>query len=278
MAVIAALSIGAVLGSIIPPQLPIFPLGPYELTAFDSGLSLYQTHRPTSFYTFSPFNDYFIDDQGFRNALLPVDIFEQKKYSTNITTLPTPQKIWLSLLAYLDHLPLDYTLTTDTHTVSYSTPPPELNARQFTITRVLRFKSSTPVQAQAQTLATGQNDFVIEPATRKIFNTLSPAQEPFWDIISRQNTWQVQELPPEADQSAEYVWVSESGQLAIFNPQFPGGILISAHPGQTILYSPHTRLIEVIERPAISDGQEFSMSTSITVYSRVEELLNIAQL
>jgi hypothetical protein len=269
---VSLIGIGSVVGVPLPLQFPILSFHPFELTTFDSGFALYQTQRPNAFFTLTPFNDFFIPKEGFRSALLPVDIFEQKKYSTSLQNRTIIPQVWAGIQAYLGNLPLNYSLTTTNYSVQYSTATQAEDPNRFTVVRILTFNSPKALLAQGQTLATGELDLVIEPQTRKVFSRINDDQRQWLGLLDNSRPWQEQVLPPEATQSADFVWAIETGELAVISPNMVGGVVVKAQIPQSLIYNPNTRLIEVIERTPSETQTTFQIQTHFHTFSDWSEV------
>lgn len=262
---VIAVACGAVFGGVIlPPQFPIVPFGQYQLGLFPLGFALYQHNTNGPYYSFSPFNDFYVT-QNFRSPLLESTEFQSKSFTTN-----EKQPAWSQLPLVWKNIFLtaepEYRIENTRHRTVYQA---KIVGNTLTLERNTTLKTPQAISAGGVTVQFSENDLIFEPQTNKLFNKISETDAQYASTQYQLNL-QLQQTPEDLTDPTQFTWIVESGEVVVLNPNKSGGFVIQAQPRQSILIHPNARLIEVVE-------QNSQPSNSQTIQVQIETFTDLKE-
>jgi len=215
----------------------VSPVGLMQIASFDNGISLFQNDRGT-FYAFSPFNDYYVEN-GDRTSLISFDEIEGKKYKNNLEKSKFEQlsEMFKSYFR-LDTPSLSYFASTNSF---YDT---QIIGNKLTITKKVSGIESNVENIQAFTLPFNSNDFVFD-SNSNLYTYIPDRQLHLFELIYEKT------LTPQLD---ELEIIVPSKTLYIYNTQMAGLITINASNSQTIKINRNAKLIEIEENISPNKG------------------------
>lgn len=249
-AVFIALLLASVYGVPTPPNIPVKQVGFFQLAPYDSGLALYQGMKGY-YYTFSPFNDYFVTPDGIRSSFLIREDLDKKRYTTSLN-----QPKWISIPQTIEtYFALGKPEIMFTKllggTIDYRFQ--EQGTNQFMITRRVSLPENGEIAIIGTTLPYQVEDFVFDTSGNLFSHKKTD------DIVFFSQLYNFSLRKAEITSRTSI----SSKKIYIVNPSLPGAIALERTDNQTIWLSPQEGLIEFEEKvQAVDDAP---IATSITV-------------
>jgi len=247
----------SVYGAILPSNTPVALVGAMQLSSFESGLSLFQDYRRL-YYSFSPFDDYIIDNQNNRRALITIEEIENRTYTSNANHNQA-QKIADTVEMYLLGGAPDVSFETPSMSVEYNS---HTNGNQAQITKTVTLHPSTRVQSIGSTLSYNSDDIVFD-SRENVYNYWNQNDLRILESLSQKT---FQELMNNLHEDIT------DGQIYIMNPQATFILMVKTRENQTLSINRDARLIE-IEEPAIKTDSSYHSTIDIQVFSSIKEIL-----
>lgn len=247
----------SVLGVSVPRTGPVVSVGPMQASAFDDGISLYQSYRGV-YYTVSPFNDYVITQDG-RSSYISKEAIDSKDYTVSFSTNPLitiPQVVG----AYLFNRDPSLRFTTDGEIMHYTATA---NGDELTVTSQINDQIPPDPQKLGITLAYHSDDLVFDD-TKTVYS--------FWDNTDLATFKQIYGYSLKPSQDHLMITVP-SGHIFLMNPNLSGLIEVKAEPGQQLIINRNAKLIEVVQ-PAHKDANgTYSAVLHVQTFESPREVL-----
>lgn len=252
------LMIVSLVGVVLPSKSSVEAIGTMQIAPFSAGLSLYQGYRGL-FYSFSPFNDFYIDGKNNRSALISRDEIEHQTYT--VTDNPSlPKKIFSTVTSYLGILNTSLTFHIDNgNTFAYTTSQ---KGNTLTLTSTILLPHTSGIKIIGNTL-TYQADDIIFDNQKNVYN--------FWkdtDLATFDKTYDIT-LTPKMDEI--YIPIPDK-TIYITNPNASFIIKITAGENQTLYVNRNSRLIEV-QTPAQEKNNRYKTSVTVQIFENPKEAL-----
>lgn len=224
-------------GVLLPQNTFNSPVGAMQISSFDTGISLFQNNRG-KFYTFSPFNDYFVEN-GSRASLITIDEIEAKNYQTNLDNNKF-EAIFEATKSYfrLDTPSIEFYASKN---ISYDT---KVEENKLTITKKVENSGSNGRNIQGFAIPFNSNDFVFDDKLN-LYTYIPDRQLNLFELISDKK------LNPQLEMLEITV---STKTLYIFNTQMSGVIAIKVTEGQTIKINRNTKFIEIEQEITPNNG------------------------
>lgn len=248
------LGIASLLGVVVPDNVPTRSVGSMQIAPFKNGLSLYQGNRPY-FYTFSPFNDYYVTDDGLRNTIISEGEVQEIQYKSTLRTSQA-KDITRSILSYFNAANPSIKFITDKE-AEYST---KVNGNAVTVTHDFKFRKDISVQSLGSTIPFYGIDFIYD----KEGNLYTKQSDE--DIVSFEKFYGIKLTK----KTEEFRIAIPEKSLIIVNPNVASAIVVKASDSQTMWVNRNTRMIEVEEQIIPLSG-EYRSSMNVEIYENPQE-------
>lgn len=244
----------SLLGVIVPDNTPVRSVGNMQIANFKNGLSLFQGNRQY-YYTFSPFNDYFVSTDGSRNTLISGNEAQENLYKSTFHASGI-KDIANSILSYFNATSPSIKFVTDKE-AAYSS---KVDGNTVTISRDFKLGRGISVQTLGSTMPYYGMDFIYD----KDGNLYTLQSEE--DISSFEKLYRIKL----AKKTEEFRIGIPGKSLAIVNPYVAAVMVLKANDNQTIWVNRNAKMIEVEEQvtPMLND---YSTSLKIEIYSNTQE-------
>ena len=252
--VLIFLGLASLYGVLVPDNVPLKAVGAMQLSAFKNGLSLYQANRPY-YYSFSPYNDYFLLADGNRSVFLSEEEIKDNRFTTNFHTSHL-KDIENAILAYFNGADPQITFYGENKEIEYYT---ESSNNTLTITRRAKANGDNP-QTLGMTLTYYGMDWVYD----KLGNLYAYQSDEeiasfarFYGVVLKLKTEEFRIPVPDKI-------------VVIVSPYLASIIVVRATDNQTLWVNRNTKTIEVEERVNPQDGF-YSSSLKVEVYESPRE-------
>lgn len=220
----------SLLGSRLLDITPVVSIGPMQVAAFDSGISLFQNMRGY-YYTFSPFNDYTIDSADIRSSFISYDYVKNKQYSSDLDT-SIGKKIIDTVTNYVTVSYPHVAFSSPEVHVTYTTNK-EDNA--LTVTKTV--ETQKHLKSIGNTLTFQSTDFLYD-SNHKLLSYPLYSTLPLFE--------KVYGIPLAETVRTDKINLTTK-KLALVNPSLSAVFIIKARPTQSIVIDNIHHLIEVKE-------------------------------
>lgn len=250
------LCIGATFGVLRPEHSSVSAVGPLQVAAYDNGISLFQNFRG-QFYTDSPYNDYFISENGIRTSFIDMQEIIDNSYTTSFAK-PEAERIFESVGNYLGLITPEITYYTKNKTIKYSTA---VFKNELTISRVLNLSKNTPIKKLATTLSFSSGDIIYDQ------NGTLYTYAPDTIITLFKQTYGITLTP-----SLNDLMIQIPGKaLYVYNPNVAGVLMIQAEKNQSLIINRNAKLIEVEQSVLSKTVKTYTTAIHITTFSNPKE-------
>lgn len=220
-------------------------VGPYRVEAFPSGLAVFMDTESWH-YAISPLNDYLLTDTGIRYALLTGDGFSHKLY-TNSTDRSHALQVYESITSQLDLRTPWYSFTATPYTGTYTVLK---RPNALKVTRWLKLPPDHTYTETGITFTYNPDDYVYDPSNNNLYTERTPQEMSTFHKITNTHlipiaAQQRQKLTPGQNLPRTRI---EAGSVIVTNLAYPGGLKITAEPGQTLFINPDNHSIELALR------------------------------
>lgn len=243
------LAFASVYGVIVPENIPIRPVGTMQLAPFKDGLSLFQGDTGY-YYTFSPFNDYFISPDGARSTYISQEELTNNQYNSNFK-----KNHWTDikniLEAYVGDTSPTLTFRAQRETIYTSL----IQNNKVTIKQEISKNSRIPIQVVGMTIPFRGTDIVYDD-----FGQLYTYQ-PDEDIVAFQQLYGIKLDQPTDDTRSPI----PSRKVILVNPHITGVIVVKARENQRLWINQNAKLIEV-ETLVNPNAEDYTTSIDVEVY------------
>lgn len=252
--------VGSLSGMVLPGASSQITVGPYQLAAFPSGFAIFMDSESWH-YAISPLNDYAIDSQGKRFALLSSDDFSRNNY-TNSTDDFSLFRILESAGAQLGIRTPRYSFSAKPFSATYLS---DQGKNKIKITRWLTLPQDTQFNEVGITLKFNPDDFIYEAGSKSLFTEKDVTEI---DQFSQVTGLKLVDI---ANQMRKTLGLGtnlprhpvEGKEVIIANLAYPGALKVLAEPGQVIYINPDNTSIELTH--TLSRPHTEHISTSITI-------------
>lgn len=249
--------IGASLyGVLTPDNVPVAKVGSMQLAPFKNGLSLYQGYRGY-YYIFSPFNDYFITNDGVRRTFISEKELSQKKFKSSYKSSHWDDIIQ-TVKSYLE-IPQLIISFNSKRAIGYEAEISKNSAIVKNLV-ILSDQEKTP-RILGSTMSWQASDIVFDK-TGNLYNYLL-----LKDIENFESTYGIK---LHQDLGELRVPVAD-GKIVIVNPSLSSVLVVKALPNQRMFINREWRLVEV-EQLAKTDTV-YHTSIKIEVYESPKEAI-----
>lgn len=241
--------------------IPFVCIGYFRLVPFTKGLTLYQQDQPF-FYNFSPYNDYFLNQEENYNALVTKEELMKGEFKADFGQNPIKKKLFYFLYLFGFYRP-KITFKGESQEIRYHT---EIKGNTVNIKRQIGgFSTVSKAQALGITISLDEQDFVFD----QNFRLYTKAAD-YLEVIEK--FYGIRLTPEENTEKTYSLWLEIPAQnVFIFNPNLPGVIQISANTNQKIMLNKIYHLIAVEEKGDFNDEKIESLMT-IKILDGLEEI------
>jgi hypothetical protein len=257
------LILGAGFWGIKPAYHDVFTqIGYFRMSAFPIGLSVYQQDRPF-FYNVSPFNDYYFDQNGYRNTFITKADLIYGNYQNDLD-----KKIWAGkydyFLSLADRFSPSVTFSGRAN-LKYSS---QINGGNILITREITGFPDLPQPLKTGlTLSYDCHDFVFDD--KHDLYSLKTEQE-IQSLADLTGFSLIKIEPPEGTVQPEWETIP-GNHLFVFSPAIPGVIRINMEPNQNLMINRAYCLMAVEETPQ-QNGNKITDSMSLTILDNLKQV------
>lgn len=249
------LGLVCLLGVVLPENKPVRAVDNLQLSAFKNGLSLFQADR-NFYYTFSPFNDYYVLDGGSRISIITKEEIFADKFTINPSSHLT--NLSNSLEAYFNvYLPLITFFTDKGVQIDYTT---EVAGQTLIVTNKLRLPENINPALLGTTITYNADDFVFDKEGNLYTYQSDEDINLFAKIYGVKLTYFNDEpriaLPDQA--------------IFIVNPKLSSVLLVRAGKTQTIFLNRQNKIIELEQKPD-QLTEEIISSIQVEVFEDLKE-------
>lgn len=256
LAIIALFTLG-LYGARLPTQTPEIAIDNWQVSAFSSGIAIYQHQDKNFFYTISPLNDFYIDPDNNHIPLLSTQDFEAEKFETNLK-LSQLDQIILGIKNYFIPTPISYNFK-NSHTVNYTATPDD---NSLLINKKIILDNKIQAISLGTTLNFYENDYLFTPKgdllTNKSASEINLFEQNFSLPLS------LTEVEGNRHQILEK-------KIIIHNPNLPGFLLIQA-PEESFLWVDNENKLIEIYYPIQGEGKLSINKFSITAIDSLKNL------
>lgn len=250
-------------GAVFPNPFPQQTVGPFDLASFPTGLALYQINKSPHFYSISPLDDYYLDENNDRNPILTANDFQEKRFTTK-TTSGTWEKYAYALQAYFQAVPLFYSLDGKNDLQMTA----EVHDQNIKIHKHVRIPSADKILALGNTFKLDMDDFAFDSSGVLYTNPSTELRQEFQEhygiTLTNAPTLTPPNILPIPRQKIE------SGVIIVHNPHMSGFLVIKAQPNQELWLNLQNYLIEVIEPLPTASSQVYETSMTIGVLNTLK--------
>lgn len=237
-------------GVILPKAMPVKPVASLQLTPFEDGLSLHQGDKKY-YYTFSPFNDYYISPDGSRSTFITQEELEEEKYLSDWHSSHA-KDIIVALKSYLNITKPQIHFWGPSSDISYAT---DFNENQIKINRKLRLNLPFQPVTLGSTMKYYGGDFIYDD--KGIYYTYQSGQDlTFYYQLYGVRLIEISDLSQKTI-AGRVVYIS--------NPDLLGIIKITAGPRQNLFINRSARLIEIEEEATPTKDNSYETSIAIEI-------------
>ncbi len=243
-------------GVVISENVPVRAVGNMQIAPFKNGLSLFQGYRG-KFFTFSPFNDYIVNDDGNRSALIGTEEIEKELYQSTFHASKI-QDIRSTIEGYLLSTTPAITFRTN-ETVTYTT---KIVGNTVTVLRTISNNGSNNPILSGMTVSFAGTNFIYDPKGHLYsFN----AED---DITTYEQVYGISLSQEPLEKLREEI---PGKTLIIVNPYISGALIVRAKANQRLFINREAKLIEV-EEELLEKDDLYTMSMTVEVYSNPKEV------
>ncbi len=243
----------------LPYQYPVVSVGLYQMSEFESGLSLYQTGKQGPYYSLSPLNDYIVDTTGNRMPLLSGGEFVNGEYEwvKGGGKLGEIEKV---IQAYLGTSGPSYEMVKDGLRVKYET---RIEGNEVEVVRRQLWEKARRWSGQGMTLRFGVDDVVFDPVSLAVYSWSQESELDFLEAFLGRRLMQVEGL-------TNYQLLPRNS-VAIVNPNLASILVVEIPEGNRLAVDREYHLIESVEQRQ-ELGQESESWLKIRAVNNWEEI------
>lgn len=250
----------SVFGVETPVNVPVRTVGSYQIGAFENGLSFFEGTRG-QFYSFSPFNDYFVYPDGSRNAFIPKEEVDAKTYTSDYAK-NRPQRIMAAVSSFLSPMEPSISFTPADAPYRY-TYTAEVSGNKAVITRTT-VSTTGPLSGRAigLTFSYRETSFVYSPGGSLFTFQSETDAARFTQVFGIPLQTSYGNLRPRV-----------AGNIVIVtNTLTSGTIVLVAGPQQRMFINRNTRMVEV-ESSVPPDATKLDNQLEVYVFNTPADAL-----
>ncbi len=245
-------------GVLVPDNVPVKATGVVQFGVFKTGLALYQGDRPY-YYTFSPYNDYFVLSDGSRNNFFSQEEIKEKRFTTNMHRSKI-KDIRSVILSYFGLALPQISYYGENKQIDYFS---QVRDNKVTITRRFKVEGSNSPQIFGSTLNYYGIDFVYD----KSGNLYGYKSED--EIANFAKFYGITFTAKTEDSRTEVL----DKTIIIVNPDVAGAMVVKANENQILWVNRNTRMIEIEEQSVPTNGY-YTTTINVEVYENPGQAQN----
>jgi hypothetical protein len=241
---------------------PSASLGHFRVSAFTKGLALYQKDKKF-FYNFSPYDDYFLNQNGEYKTLITKEDIMMKRFGVEFSQNQVEDKInYLTSLLGIYQPQVSFQSKTQALHYSGKVKENTLSVQR----KIIGFPQISNARAIGSTFSFAPEDFVFDQEWRLYTEKSSE------DIFALEKFTGIHLTSVSTEKNEEILWQEIPGMSAyIYNPFLPGVIQIKAQNYQKIKINPTYHLLALEEVGGFNhDGVKNQMT--INIFNHLKEI------
>jgi len=253
--VLILLGLASLFGVLVSDNVPVKAVGTMQISAYKNGLSLYQGNRQY-YYTFSPYNDYFLVSDGNRGVFFSEEEIKDNRFTTNLHTSHL-KDIKNAILAYFNEADPRIIFFGENKEIEYYS---ESSSNVLTVSRRIKANGNNNPQVLGTTFTYYGMDFIYDKSGNLY---VYQADE---DIANFAGSYGVSlKLKTE-----EFRIPIPDKTIIITSPYLASTIIIRVKDNQTLWVNRNTKMVEVEEQVTPQDGY-YTTHLKVEVYENPKE-------